>query len=638
GDLIIGARNADPNGNENSGSSYVIFGGQNGWSSATDVGDDSANSLTGTAAVDNIIAGDDDDTLSGEGGADVLYGGAGDDTIHVSDNSFFRIDGGRGSDTLILGSSLDLTSLANNTITGIERIDLSSGDYTLTLSYHDLIAMTEGRNSLVSGSYGQLNHVLVVNGQTNDRVVLDNFWREVSNDNVTVDGTTGYSVYQHEGDQAYLVVNDNGSTTVEERPLISVSDQVVAEGQNVTFTVTLSNPSSQTITVDYATQESGALSPSDYTAVSGTLTFATGETSKTITITTIDDTVGEAGERIALQLSGATNATLINNSTVSVSLDGTDDYIVVADHAALDISGNLTLEGWFRPTEAVGIEILAARWNYTNSERSFQLYLSEGEIFYNLSDDGINSISSGGGTGASLAVDNWAHVALVYDQTSGAIHTYVDGALLHTRLISDSENPAFSSIHTGSSDLLFGDQQVGHGAYFQGQMDEVRLWSEARSQAEIQDNQYQELAGSENNLNGYWRLNEGFGNIIENSVSSGIDGTLINGSGWDSTLAQPLRSEIHPTAQTTTAVTFSGATGDHITIATQDVLKPTAALSLEAWVYFDLIESSLGSSTHTLIDSAGNDSGGVNSGYTLSAGGGEIALSIGQSAAWGTAT
>ena len=69
------------------------------------------------------------------------------------------------------------------------------------------------------------------------------------------------------------------------------------------FTVTLSQASSQPVTLQYATANGTAMAGSDYTAVSGTLTFAPGETSRTINVPIIRDRVAEMTEAFTLQLS-----------------------------------------------------------------------------------------------------------------------------------------------------------------------------------------------------------------------------------------------------------------------------------------------------------------------------------------------
>ena len=77
------------------------------------------------------------------------------------------------------------------------------------------------------------------------------------------------------------------------------------------FTVSLSNASAQPITVNFATADGSAtLADSDYQSASGTVTFAPGQTSQTVTVLVNGDTKFEADETFSVNLSGATNATI----------------------------------------------------------------------------------------------------------------------------------------------------------------------------------------------------------------------------------------------------------------------------------------------------------------------------------------
>jgi hypothetical protein len=148
-DLLVGAPFDDPNGAD-SGASFVVFGGDF-TGAATQIGTVGADSLIGTAAVDRIVAGTGNDTLVGGGGADVLYGGAGNDRISVADLSFARIDGGTGTDRLVLagtGLTLDLTTFDNTSLLSIERIDLGGTGNSLILNQIELLRLTEGTNTL----------------------------------------------------------------------------------------------------------------------------------------------------------------------------------------------------------------------------------------------------------------------------------------------------------------------------------------------------------------------------------------------------------------------------------------------------------------------------------------------------------
>jgi len=93
-------------------------------------------------------------------------------------------------------------------------------------------------------------------------------------------------------------------------PGLSVADMAVTEGNSgassATFTVSLSPASANTVTVNYATANDTAQAGSDYTAVSGSLTFTPGQTSKTVQVPILGDVVDEgSSERFFFNLSGA---------------------------------------------------------------------------------------------------------------------------------------------------------------------------------------------------------------------------------------------------------------------------------------------------------------------------------------------
>ncbi len=108
-------------------------------------------------------------------------------------------------------------------------------------------------------------------------------------------------------------------------PDVSVDDVTVAEGDSGTteavFTVELSEVSSRTITVDYATANDTALAGADYTTASGTLTFAPHETSKTVSVAVSSDLLDENDETYFLNLSNTTNATLLDAQAVGTITD-----------------------------------------------------------------------------------------------------------------------------------------------------------------------------------------------------------------------------------------------------------------------------------------------------------------------------
>lgn len=144
---------------------------------------------------------------------------------------------------------------------------------------------------------------------------------------------------------------------------LTVNDIRVAEGDSGTttarFTVTLSVPSSQTVAAGYATSNGTALAGSDYDAVSGTLTFAPGETSKNVDVPVRGDVNAEYNETFFLTLRNPAGATLQKASGFAII----DDDDQVADLglsldfsflSSLDVVVNATNNG---PRAATNIRI-----------------------------------------------------------------------------------------------------------------------------------------------------------------------------------------------------------------------------------------------------------------------------------------
>lgn len=108
-------------------------------------------------------------------------------------------------------------------------------------------------------------------------------------------------------------------------PTLSIADASVAEGDTGTramvFTVTQSQPIAQTTSVSFATMDETAVSPSDFTAASGTITFPGGTTARSITVLVNGDPTNEVDEEMHVHLMAPVNATLANDHAVGTIVD-----------------------------------------------------------------------------------------------------------------------------------------------------------------------------------------------------------------------------------------------------------------------------------------------------------------------------
>jgi hypothetical protein len=133
------------------------------------------------------------------------------------------------------------------------------------------------------------------------------------------------------------------------RPTISIGNVVISEGNvdgaftDATFTVSLSNPSSEAITVDYTTVDGTALvGDNDYQTASGKLTFAPGVTSQQITVKVRGDRKFELDEAFSIRLSAPTNADLFTAPNQGIGTILSDDFrpTITIDDATPVLEGN----------------------------------------------------------------------------------------------------------------------------------------------------------------------------------------------------------------------------------------------------------------------------------------------------------
>jgi len=105
-------------------------------------------------------------------------------------------------------------------------------------------------------------------------------------------------------------------------PELSAGDIAVSEGDGMAnFTIGLSRPSDQTVRVDYATADATATAPDDYTAVSGTLILAPGETGALVLVSIVDDGLSEGVETFMLHLSNPAGAVITDGAGVGLIND-----------------------------------------------------------------------------------------------------------------------------------------------------------------------------------------------------------------------------------------------------------------------------------------------------------------------------
>lgn len=193
---------------------------------------------------------------------------------------------------------------------------------------------------------------------------------------------------------------------------------------------------------------------------------------------------------------------MANTSSVTFELSNSE-HAYVADNAALSLSTDFTLESWFKPqtlASTSGLDnYLMAKYRTGDANRSYAL-------IWNTADDTLNLNVSDDGTAAvtfkstsTLSAGSWQHVAAVFDIGAETCNFYFDlnveaGAKTGT---------IGATIYDGAADFTLAARDNGtqSGSFFyDGQMDEARVWSDKRTLGELTANWKQQLTGTADNL------------------------------------------------------------------------------------------------------------------------------------------
>jgi len=208
------------------------------------------------------------------------------------------------------------------------------------------------------------------------------------------------------------------------------------------------------------------------------------------------------------------------NNSHSIDLElSSSQYLSITDAAqtGLDITGDITIEAWIKleqlPSTAGSHFRIVAKWLVSKFAYLFSIrYMTTADGFeFAWSDNGDFSTGHRGlvkndvSVFTAADVGKWRHVAVTVDVSAGAagVKFYKDGSEQTSKTTSFDE---ITSIANTSADFTIG-AEVTPASYFDGLIDEVRVWSDIRTQDEIKDNMFAELVGNEANLVGYWKLN-----------------------------------------------------------------------------------------------------------------------------------
>lgn len=200
----------------------------------------------------------------------------------------------------------------------------------------------------------------------------------------------------------------------------------------------------------------------------------------------------------------------------ALQFDGTDDY-VKADGVPIP-SDDLTIEAWIHPTALTTLQEIVFFHDDTSSVQ-FRMESSGALTYGEVNSLGWNSVTS---PDNMILSNSWNHVAV--SKQAGRTTLYVNGIQAGFNQINNNIIP---------NTLSIGARSINPDRIFAGNIDEVRIWTVARSQSEIQANMTNYLDGTETGLYVYYRMDTGLGQTVFDLSGNGHDGQFGSTQGTD---------------------------------------------------------------------------------------------------------
>jgi alpha-tubulin suppressor-like RCC1 family protein len=220
----------------------------------------------------------------------------------------------------------------------------------------------------------------------------------------------------------------------------------------------------------------------------------------------------------------STSATYTVTGTNSVSCTNTAVSTVSVQGAALNFDGgnDFVSVGSLIPLNS---SYTKEAWIYANASGSNNMISSSSSPFW-LMGGKLSAVNNGGAVfqdPSAFPLNQWVHVAVTYNASTSFLSLYKNGILVNSGTTT-SGYPADA--------IGIGQYGITGNNYFQGSMDEVKIWNRALCVSEIQNNKNAELSSGQIGLLAYYKMNQGFASISNPTITTLIDasGNSNNGS------------------------------------------------------------------------------------------------------------
>ncbi|MBJ6119678.1 LamG domain-containing protein [Pontibacter sp. BT310] len=201
----------------------------------------------------------------------------------------------------------------------------------------------------------------------------------------------------------------------------------------------------------------------------------------------------------------------------ALSFDGINDYVFF-DYNNRGITNEVTVEAWVK-TSASKLQLVTAKYD-RDGEHGYQLVMRDGKAAFS-GRDGTGEYRISGYSPRIINDNNWHHLAGVCKNGTWSI--YIDG-VLESQSVTGYNGVDLRS----NAPFTVGNYYLVNNDFFQGQIDELKIWKRGLSEAEIRSGMCQTANKSNTDLVVYLKFDEGSGSSLTDHSSYGINGTFRN--------------------------------------------------------------------------------------------------------------
>lgn len=199
------------------------------------------------------------------------------------------------------------------------------------------------------------------------------------------------------------------------------------------------------------------------------------------------------------------SAQLFSQTNNALSLNGNYEYVEI--QTPISSGSSYTKEAWINPSVVSGANNIISSYDAPFWISNGRLAAGHAGNFQVVMDD------------LNIPANTWTHVAVTYDAVSDVMALYKNGVQIKTATFTSSYiiEPTFIGSHAGNE------------SFFNGKLDEIRIWNRSLSAQEIKRQMLKSPAVNSPGLVQYFKCNQTYTGLLNNSVNNGMHGLCTDG-------------------------------------------------------------------------------------------------------------